>query len=603
MTSLLRPIALESCQTTLRERRRSSIHPLAAVPRLFLTGPSSSQEECAITDDNDKFDPNDSPAFVSPTLASLTHAQLPDHASKITILRHFDSPPPTPYDLCTPSSSAPPTAVPSRKASVTTLIEETTPDYSEMERLKWRLASGFFAYFLCGWGDSVTGTILPHFMAEFQVSYTLSSLLYAGSTTGYLFGTFLVELIINYLSQFNLAKTCWSWFPASILFSPKHTQKKLGFSPSQGRLLTLLFSSTVHAMFFVMMGSKNGYWVLFFAYVVAAFARSILTASLNAYLASGPQQSLGYAYGLWSLGGVASPLVCQVLISKGVPWNHFYLGSLVLSVMNTTFLVLTFMPTAAEFLRDRTTAILASKPPSSGNTTSTHYTEHKSPTKVTTKDGTTLRIALTLPYLWAISIFSLLYCGCETSTQAFMVSYLRGIRNANPKTAGYVTSGFWGGITVGRLVWGHYTPKLTYTQRKWVIEGCIGKKVLHRSQTASHFFVAVMGLIMQILIWTVNSNVQNAFATGVIGLVFGPVFPAILTLANDILPSEVRMVSMALISAAASFGAALFPFFTGLLSTMKGVHTLTYITVPLAGAITFLWALFPSRVPRRKSAA
>ncbi|KAJ3507663.1 hypothetical protein NLJ89_g6181 [Agrocybe chaxingu] len=488
--------------------------------------------------------------------------------------RHFDFPASYhAYGLRTPSSSAPPTAVPSRKASVATLIGETTPDHSKMERLKWRLASGFFAYFLCGWGDAVTGTVLPHFMAEFQVSYTLSSLLYAGSTTGYLFGTFLVELIINYLSQFNLTKTCWSWFPASILFSRKHTQKKLGFSPSQGRLLTLLFSSTVHAMFFVMMGSRSGYWVLFFGYVVAAFARSILTASLNAYFASGPQQSLGYAYGLWSLGGVASPLVCQGLISKGVPWNHFYLGSLVLSAMNTTFLVLTFMPTEAEFLCDRETAILASNPPSSGNTTPTRYAEHKNPTKVTTKDGTTLRLALTLSYLWAISVFSLLYCGCETATQAFMVSYLRGTRKANPKTAGYVTSGFWGGITVGRLIWGHYTPKLTYTQRKWVIEGCMFFTV---AKPPSDLFAAVIGLIMQILIWTVNSNAQNAFATCVIGLVFGPIFPAILTLANDILPSEVRMVSMALISAAASFG---------------------------AGAITFLWALFPSKVPLRKSAA
>lgn len=50
---------------------------------------------------------------------------------------------------------------------------------------------------------------------------------------------------------------------------------------------------------------------------------------------------------------------------------------------------------------------------------------------------------------------------------------------------------------------------------------------------------------MQLQIWFVNSNVENAIATSVIGLVYGPVFPACLTLANDILPPEVRMVSMA----------------------------------------------------------
>jgi len=50
---------------------------------------------------------------------------------------------------------------------------------------------------------------------------------------------------------------------------------------------------------------------------------------------------------------------------------------------------------------------------------------------------------------------------------------------------------------------------------------------------------------MQLQIWFVNSNVENAFATSVIGMVFGPIFPACLSLANDILPSEVRLVSMA----------------------------------------------------------
>jgi fucose permease len=51
---------------------------------------------------------------------------------------------------------------------------------------------------------------------------------------------------------------------------------------------------------------------------------------------------------------------------------------------------------------------------------------------------------------------------------------------------------------------------------------------------------------MQLLIWFVNSNIQNAFSTSIIGLAYGPVFPASLTLANDILPPDIHMVSMAI---------------------------------------------------------
>jgi fucose permease len=140
---------------------------------------------------------------------------------------------------------------------------------------------------------------------------------------------------------------------------------------------------------------------------------------------------------------------------------------------------------------------------------------------------------------------------------------------------------------------------------------------------------------MQLLLWFVNSNIQNAFSIGIIGLAYGPVFPASLTLANDILPPDIHMVSMAIMcviyffhiclrkliinckidlptvaldlvrtvavtfagSNRSLFYAALFPFVAGFISSIKGIHTLMYITVPLASAIACLWFLFPSRIP------
>jgi hypothetical protein len=61
-------------------------------------------------------------------------------------------------------------------------------------------------------------------------------------------------------------------------------------------------------------------------------------------------------------------LVCQALIAKGVPWLQFYFGSLVLSAINTTFLVVTFKPAATEFLRDREYAVACGR--RDGNQTS-----------------------------------------------------------------------------------------------------------------------------------------------------------------------------------------------------------------------------------------
>ena len=104
----------------------------------------------------------------------------------------------------------------------------------------------------------------------------------------------------------------------------------------------------------------------------------LTSAARNAYFASGFKQSISYAFGLWSaslsatldvlfltlhhcillgLGGVASPLACQTIIAMGIPWSHFYLGSLVLSAFNVAFLVITFKPTTTEFLSDRENAL------------------------------------------------------------------------------------------------------------------------------------------------------------------------------------------------------------------------------------------------------
>ncbi|KAF8971543.1 major facilitator superfamily domain-containing protein [Flammula alnicola] len=512
-----------------------------------------------------------------------------------------------------PFVELPPTALESQKAPFGILSEEVVSNSFKVERLRWRLASGFFAFFMCGWGDGVTGTVLPHFMEEFHISFMMSSLLYAGSTLGFMTGTLLVESIIHQFGRFDPTKNTWSWMPKTAIlarfFSRNCQHTEIGFSPSQARLMALLVSSILHALFFVMMGSKGGFWVLFWAYALAAFARSILTgkhpSKKNAYFASVLPQSIGYAYGVWSFGGVVSPLVCQALMAIGVPWYRFYFGSLVLSAFNTAFLVLTYKPTATEFLRDCESAILSAKKRANDDQSSNDGSlekyanvNHLQRTKrmfLKTKrvclfifttsvyfsnflGKSALRLAITQPYQWAVCIFSLLYCGCETTTQSF---------HANPETVGYVTSGFWGGITIGRFVWGHYTPKLTYTQPKcrWQLEAADIPKY------------TVIGLTMQILIWTVNSNIENAFSTSIVGLVYGPVFPACLALANDILPSEIRMVSMALISATGSVGGSLFPFLAGTISSLKGIHTMTYITVPLAAIIACLWSFFPSKIP------
>ncbi|KAF4605454.1 hypothetical protein EYR40_004238 [Pleurotus pulmonarius] len=575
----LQPFALDSCNpSTLRERRRSSIRPRTLFPRLFQGANANTHErdeESAL--DDDVHEPNVQAIqnghlpvqFPSP----LVNAHLSGYSTNAEPTRHQDTLPRLHYtsEPQSPSQTSPTTSSKNSIVDIPPVVPVSPP-----ERLAIRLAAGYFMYFMCGWGDGVTGAVIPYFERDFQLTPLTSSLLFAGSTVGFSAATVLVEWISKALGNAHTSSRNRSFFPAIPWFSRTNPKSDIGAFPTQGRYLAIALFSVLHACFFVLMGSRGGYPVLLLAYAFAAFARGIVTAQLNLYYSSYSRPSLGYAYATWSFGGAISPLICQTIIAKGVPWNHFYYGSLVLSGFNTCFLAYTFRPTLKEFADDRETALgrfsdAVVKDSQTSLPSPIHRT--RQPPRMKSDGGASpnaLTQAVKLPYLWAVCIFSWLYCGSETTTQGFIVSYLLAVRvgvillglalgtdylpqSADRNTVGYVTSGFWG----------------------------------------------VVALIMQLLIWFVNSNAGNAFSASMIGVVYGPIFPACLALANDLLPHEVHMVSMGIISAFASLGASLFPFFTGTIATVKGMQTLSYMTVAQGVVLIGVWYLFPSLAPRR----
>ncbi|KAG6832221.1 hypothetical protein H0H92_004186 [Tricholoma furcatifolium] len=168
-------------------------------------------------------------------------------------------------------------------------------------------------------------------------------------------------------------------------------------------------------------------------------------------------------------GGMVAPIVCQTIIAKGIPWTHFYLGSLVLSGINCILLFLAFRPTSRESMCEWNQANAEKEQALSSRTPSIDTEKELQRKAPLASRSHTLRLTLLMPYQWAFSIFALLYSGNETTTQGFSVTYLLGTRHANPKTVGYVTSGYWGGFAVARFIWGTFVPRLTFTQRKFII--------------------------------------------------------------------------------------------------------------------------------------
>lgn len=174
------------------------------------------------------------------------------------------------------------------------------------------------------------------------------------------------------------------------------------------------------------------------------------------------------------------------MVTHGRPWSNFYITTLVLAIVNLIFSYVTFRHIEA----DSASAVLR---PTSSNP---YPTDSKlALLKEAFKNRTTI--------LGALFIFA--YQGAEVSISGWVITYLLSYRNADASKIGYVTSGFWGGITLGRFVLSHPAHK-------------VGEKI-------STFFLIAGSAAFQLLVWLVPNVVGEAISVSIVGLLLGPVYP------------------------------------------------------------------------------
>lgn len=318
---------------------------------------------------------------------------------------------------------------------------------------------------------------------------------------------------------------------------------------------------------------------------------SLLSGQSNAYVASQKSAGrfLGWLHGFYGVGAFASPLIGQTLLARGWDWPRFFIISVCLSCVNSVGTAYTFHTTKEEFQQEKAKALELAREEQDAfeleNRTSARTPEN--PEEATPRRRSrsrsagarsAMRMTLAQPVVWIFAIFLCTYTGSETTNGGWIVSFLLKERNANPNTVGYVASGFWGGLALGRICLGQASPYIGIKREKHLVHVYIGIAVL-----------------MTVLVWKVPSFVGNAFCTAVIGFVLGPIFPTSLSLATKLLPTEIHMTAFATMSSFASIGSALYPFITGALANAKGVAVLQPMMLAILSVMAGLWCLFPTR--------
>jgi fucose permease len=271
---------------------------------------------------------------------------------------------------------------------------------------------------------------------------------------------------------------------------------------------------------------------------------------------------LGGMHGSYGIGGTIGPLIATSIVTTFGPdaWSRYYIITVSMAVLNGIFAMWSFWdyeketPSSLETPLPQTVSANAMTTPRAG--LSAMLRAFKS------------RVVM----LGAIFIFA--YQGAEVSISGWVISFLISARGGDPSTVGNVTSGFWGGITLGRFV---LSP----------VGARVGEKRFVYAITAG-------AAVFQLLVWLVPNIVGEAVSLAVVGLLLGPVYPCAASFFTRNLSRQEQVSGLGVISAFGSSGGAVAPFTTGLLAQAVGTFVLHPIAIGLFAAMLVCWFALPS---------
>lgn len=123
------------------------------------------------------------------------------------------------------------------------------------------------------------------------------------------------------------------------------------------------------------------------------------------------------------------------------------------------------------------------------------------------------------------ALFIFAYQGAEVSISRWVISFLIKYRNGDPGQVGYVTAGFWAGITLGRFLLVQPATKI--------------------GERTSVYPLVIGAAAFQLLVWLVPNVIGNAVAVSLVGLLLGPIYPCATIIFSRLLPRSVQMSSPA----------------------------------------------------------
>ncbi|KAJ0120433.1 hypothetical protein J7T55_015160 [Diaporthe amygdali] len=406
---------------------------------------------------------------------------------------------------------------------VPTTVSHTVERWNQSRANVCRVLAAFWSLLVMGMNDAAYGAVIPYLGTYYGLEYTLVSLIFLSPFVGYSASAILNNTLHQKFGQRGIAALC----------------------------------AGCHIVAYVIASQHPPYPVLVVVYMLAGFGNGLGDAAWNAWIGAMAQANelLGVMHGFYGAGGVFAPLIATSMITKaGLQWYHFYYVMIGVSTIELVTGLAAFWKATGKVFRDahpKTTD-------SAGNSSLREALFRMPAARVT----------------WLCAAFLLCYVGVEVALGGWVVKFMIEVRNGGAFASGMTATGFWLGITAGRVVLGFITPML-------------GERL-----ALMIYLPAAMGL--ELLFWLVPQFIVSAVAVALQGFFLGPLFPAVVVAATKSLPKHLHISAVGFAAAFGGGGGAVLPFAVGAIAQSKGVGVLQPIILALLGVLVMLWLALPN---------
>lgn len=402
---------------------------------------------------------------------------------------------------------------------------------------KYRVLAACLSSFANGMNDSAPGALIASIERDYNIAYGTVSIIFVCNALGFIAAAFFVSSLSNKI----------------------------------GRAKCLMISEVLLMIGYAVIVTTPPFGVVAACFFVLGIGMAINLAICQVFCANLANNTalVGAYQGSYGIGGVCAPLIATALVSGGSVWSRFYIIELCLAAINLCIAPWTFWKYEQE------SELVLPRPASEQGNRIQGGSKRNDGAKKKWQSFKTL-VSNKPTLLGAVFIFA--YQGAEVAISGWIISFLVQFRHGDPSKVGFVTSGFWAGITLGRFT-------LSF--------------LAHKTGERLFVFVVTFGaLILELLIWFVPSIPGDSVAVAFSGLLLGPVYPCAVHIFQRLIPRKMQISSLSLIGSVGSSGGAVAPFMTGILAQHVGTFVLHPICIGLFVSMGITWFLLPKAEKR-----